>query len=102
MNRNSLSVLLLYIAAFALFFLSLPLSGSIAGETDCWWHLAVFSDFENRLLAYIHHLPVTTSYFPAKALWLYGEPSFGVGVFYIIIHSLVSDYIWSYYILYVL
>jgi hypothetical protein len=98
---DKIKILLLYSFCFAILFLKIPLHGYLPGKTDCWWHLAVFSDFENRLYAFIHHLPVATSYFPSKALWLYGEPSFGVGAIYAVIHFVVNNYIWSFYLLYV-
>ena len=99
--REKIKVFLLYCISFLLFFLRFPLSGTLPGKTDCWWHLATFSDFESRLWAYWYHLPVTTSYFPSKGLWLYGEPSFGVGLIYIVIHSILPNYIWSFYLLFV-
>ena len=91
-----------YFIAFLLFFIQIPLNGCLAGKTDCWWHLGTFLDFENRLHDFINHVPSTTSYFPAKALWLFGEPSFGVGGIYVFIHSFVHNYIWSFYLLYVI
>lgn len=95
-------IFFVYFLFFLLLFLQFPLSGSLPGKTDCWWHLATFSDFINRVHSYVHHIPATTSYYPAKALWLYGEPSFGIGALYMGIHTLLNNYIWSFYLLYVL
>ena len=56
----------------------------------------------NRFYALIHGLNVTSSFYPYKYPWLFGEPGFGAAVFYLIINSVVSNYIWSYYLVYVL
>ena len=80
--------------------LQFPLADSLPGKTDCWYHVAISNEYRLIIQEWFAGVEYGTAYYPAKHLFLYGEPAKGGAMIYLLIDFLVSNPVWSWYFFY--
>ncbi len=84
-----------YSVYFLLLFCQFPLRGSLPGNVDTWYYLAIFNDFGNLLFGESIY---GTSLYPVKQAFLLGEPSFIPGIIFVFFKLLFSSDLLAYYL----
>lgn len=89
-----------YLVFFLLLFAQFPLSDSLFGKTDSWYHLAISNEYGNFIWAYLSGTEVGNAYYPAECLLMYGEPAPGGALLYLLMQGLVHNPIWAFFLFY--
>lgn len=89
--------LLLYLLFFALLFLQFPLAGSLPGKIDTWFFVIAFQNIQNMVLAFFQGVELGTALFPEKAVFLFGNYSWGAAPFFLVFKWVGLNDIWAYY-----
>ena len=89
---------LIYFFFFILLFLQFPISKSLPGKVDTWFHLAIFNGYENELKEWILGEWNGTPYYPEKTMIQFGEPTPGNGVIFLFFRFLGFSNLHAYFL----
>ena len=98
--RQNLLVWIGFAAFFLLYFIIMPLQGSLPGSGDTWLYVGLFNSYGNDIAQFFGKGNYTTSLYPESASYLFGEPSFAAGAMFLFFKLICQSDIWSYYLLF--
>lgn len=87
---------LVYTFIFHLYFLQLPISGSLPGKVDGVFHLFVVEYLYQSILSWFTEVKIGTVMYPETSFLKFGNFSPGFVLFYIPYRYITENYLWSF------
>lgn len=90
--KKEVLVLFSFLIIISLYFIQLPLNGSLPGKIDNWFYVYV----QEYLIEKMKNHSIGTSVYPESSFFPFGNLSIGFSIFYFPVRRLGLDVIWSF------